>query len=457
MTAPEHRRRRRLRLRSVRARVTVIATASVLVVLVVTSVLLVTIQRRVLTDIVEESIEAGVVEVASSARTDGWRTPLTGFGDDDGVAQVVGGDGIVKASTANAVGLRPVAEPPRGQRTWRTLRNVPVDDSAYRVLSVRTAAADGEVVIHVGATLDDVAESTSLLARSLGFAVPLVTVLLGLLLWFMTGRTLRPVEAMRREVGAIGGADLDRRVPEPGTDDEVDRLARTMNAMLDRVEDASVRQQRFVADASHELRSPLTRMRSELEVDLAHPERADPLATHRSVLDEAVGLQRLVEDLLLLARGDASAAAGRLAPVDLDEMVARLARRARAGGLEVDQLAVEAVQVLGDDRQLERALANVVDNAVRHARHQITFTLALVRGLAELTIADDGPGLAADQRERVFERFTRVDEARGTKSGGSGLGLAIARDVLARHGGTIAFADHDPPGTRVVIRLPAAP
>ncbi len=153
-------------------------------------------------------------------------------------------------------------------------------------------------MLHVAGTLDDIEESTEALVTSLTIAVPLVAAVLDALVWWLVGPTLRPVEAIRAEVAAIGGSALDRRVPQPGCDDEIARLARTMNAMLDRVESAARRQQRFVADASHELRSPLTRIRSELEVDLAHLDEADPATTHRSVLDEALGLQRLVEDLL---------------------------------------------------------------------------------------------------------------------------------------------------------------
>ena len=437
-----------------RSQVTAIATASVFAVLVITSIVLVLVQRGVLTDNLEEGIQSRAVDISSLARTHQARTPLAGFGDDDAVAQVVDDDGVVIASTTNASGLAPIAGPPRGERAWHTLHDLSVDDSAFRVLSVRVEGGDRGQVVHVGATLGDVHQSTSLLARSLALGVPLVTAMFGILVWLLVGRTLRPVEAIRSEVSAIGGRDLHRRVPDPGTDDEIGRLASTMNAMLERVEDAAARQQRFVADASHELRSPLTRMRAELEVDLAHPGEADEAATHRSVLDEAVGLERLVEDLLLLARSDAGAVDERHQMVDLDDIVARMARRARAAGFEVDVRDVVPVQVPGDGRQLERALGNVVDNAVRHGRRKLTLTLAGHDGHAEVAVADDGPGVPVEHQERIFERFTRVDDARSTASGGTGLGLAIARDVIHRHGGTIAIDPDHSPGARVVMRLP---
>ena len=163
-------------------------------------------------------------------------------------------------------------------------------------------------MVHVGASLEDVNESTGALIRALAVGVPAVAVALALLVWLLVGRTLAPVEGIRAEVAAIGASELHRRVPRPGTGDEIDGLAETMNGMLDRLEGASERQQQFVADASHELRSPLTRIRAEIEVDLANPERADPQATLRSVLAEATELEGLADDLLVLARTDAGAA-----------------------------------------------------------------------------------------------------------------------------------------------------
>ena len=203
-----------------------------------------------------------------------------------------------------------------------------------------------------------------------------MVLILALLTWWLTGRTLRPVDKMRAEMAEISGTNLGRRVREPDTGDEIDRLARTMNETLDRLEDAVRRQQRFVADASHELRGPLTRIRSELEVDLARPDCADPTATERSVLDEAIGLQHLVDDLLQLARSDAGAAEMTAVPVDLDDIVLREARRLRdRGRVVIDTSRVSAAQVIGDRNQLGRAVQNLLDNAERHAVTTVTVTL----------------------------------------------------------------------------------
>jgi signal transduction histidine kinase len=278
--------------------------------------------------------------------------------------------------------------------------------------------------------------------------------------WWLVGRTLRPVEAIRREVAGIGagGAGLDRRVPVPAGDDEVSRLARTMNGMLDRIEDAARRQQRFVADASHELRSPLARVRAEVEVDLAHPGGADPDATAASVLAEVVAMQHLVDDLLALARADAGVDAGERGPVDLDDLVDRQARRLRAAGrVAVDSRGVSAAQVVGDRDQLARAIGNVVDNAARHARTTVTLAVREDGGTAVVSVADDGPGIPPERRDDVFERFHRLDGARTAPAGGAGLGLAIAREIVVAHGGTIVVDPAHGPGARLVITLPLAP
>jgi signal transduction histidine kinase len=284
-----------------------------------------------------------------------------------------------------------------------------------------------------------------------------VVAVLTLLVWWLAGRLLAPVEALRSEVAAIGGTDLHRRVRQPPGDDEIGRLARTMNQMLGRLDDAVGRQQRFVADASHELRGPLTRIRTELEVDLANPGPVDRLGdTHRSVLAEVTGLQRLVDDLLQLARADAGVASDRREPVDLDDLVLREARRVRASGrVALDGTGVSAAQVIGDPDQLTRAIRNLVDNAERHAASRVALALAEVDGVAVLTIGNDGPGIPEDQRERIFERFGRLDDARDRGTGGAGLGLAITREIVERHGGTIT-AEPGEEGARFVVRIPAA-
>lgn len=441
----------RTRTTSVRFRVTAAATTAVLVLMVLVSVLVVTVQRRTLTATLEEGLERTAADVAVAVAGGDVTSAPPAYGDDDAFAQVVDADGRVLAASPNLEGSGPVVAPPVEDRQWGTVDGLPVEDATFRILSVRLD--DGRLV-HAGATLDDIEESTALLSASLAAMVPVVTVALAGLVWVLVGRTLRPVEAIRREVAAIGGGSLDHRVPVPATADEISRLADTMNDMLERVEQAAERQTRFVADASHELRGPLTRIRSELEVDLAHPTTADPQATHRSVLEETVAMQHLVDDLLVLARSDAGHPLRR-EPVDLTEIVRQHAERAREAGRRVDER-LDPVEVSGNPRDLDRAIGNVVANAARHAGTQVTITLTLDAGEAVVRIDDDGPGVPTEHRAEVFDRFTRLDPARTPGTGGAGLGLAIARDVVARHGGTITIDDAPLGGARFELRFPTA-
>jgi signal transduction histidine kinase len=307
--------------------------------------------------------------------------------------------------------------------------------------------------VHVANNLDDVREPVRILWRLLAVTVPAVIALLGILTWWLTSRTLRPVERMRAELAEISGSSIDRRVDQPNTGDEIDRLAHTINQTLDRLEDAVRRQRRFVDDASHELRTPLTRIRTTLEVDLAHSELLDARATMGDVLEETIALQHMVHDLLHLANTNTAAQAAEKAAVDLDDVVLREARRVNdRGRILVNASGVSAVQLFGDQNQLSRAVRNLFDNAERYAATTVTVTLIEMERTVTLAVADDGPGIPPPQRDLVFERFTRLDDARTRESGGSGLGLAITRDIIERHDGTIRV--DDTPTTRFVIELP---
>jgi len=273
--------------------------------------------------------------------------------------------------------------------------------------------------------------------------------------WVVVGRALGPVEAIRTEVDGISAAELHRRVPDPPGSDEIARLARTMNRMLGRLERAQVRQRRFVSDASHELRSPVASIRQHAEVALAHPDRTTTGELAETVLAEGLRVQHLVEDLLLLARADEHTLRLQRRPVDLDDLVFDEARRLReVTDLRVDTTAVSAGRVVGDSAELRRMLRNLGDNAARHTRGRISFALAEHNGVVLLAVDDDGPGIPAADRERVLERFVRLDDARARDAGGSGLGLAIVAELVAAHGGTLAIADSSLGGARVELNFP---
>jgi signal transduction histidine kinase len=427
--------------------VTAAAALAVLVVLAVASVGLVLAQRAALQEALDETVEQQTAAVVARLE-DGQTVRDADLPSDDVFVEVVAADGTVLARSEDLEGRLPRVE------ASVELTTVELPDGPARL----TARGVDGVTVLVAGSLDDVRESTAALAGVLLVAVPLTSAVLAGVVWMAVGRALRPVEHMRARVESISASRLDQRVPEPATPREIARLARTMNAMLGRLQRSAEQQRQFVADASHELRSPLARMRAELEVDAAHPESADPAATATSVLAETVGMQRMVDDLLLLARGDAGAPAPLgTEPVDLDDVVGTVvAGLRRTGERRIDTRDVLPVQVRGDRGQLERLVGNLLDNAVRHARDQVVVTLAPRAGGAELTVADDGPGVPDDERERVFERFTRLDEARTAGAGGAGLGLAIARGIAERHGGGLTLAANAP-GARFVLSLPVLP
>jgi signal transduction histidine kinase len=382
---------------------------------------------------------------------------LAGPRGDENLVQVVDGNGVVVASSKNLLNEPPIStlQPDADGYSARTVSGIQRGEGPYRVVARRVRTANGTYVVYVAHGLEGVARSTDNLERLLWWSLPALLTLMGVLTWVVTGRALRPVEAMRREVEVIGAEDLHRRVPEPPTEDEIGRLARTMNLMLARLEDATERQRRFVADASHELRSPLTGMRAQLEVDLEHPELADWEATERDVLADAIRMQRLVDDLLAIAVVDASVLdASHREPVDLDEIVLAEARRLHTrSSLAIDTHAVSGAQVDGNADQLLRVVRNLLDNAAQHARSQVVVSLEESSTDVTLRVVDDGPGIPDADRARVFERFARIDDARGRDGGGAGLGLAIVHEVVVAHGGSVAV--ENAPGAAFTVVLPA--
>lgn len=321
------------------------------------------------------------------------------------------------------------------------------DTEDYRFAAVPVETRDGEqLTVWAGAPLsaEHGAVNTALTVMLIGF--PLLLAVVAWVTWLVTGRALRPVEGIRREMAAITASeDLARRVPVPGTHDEVARLASTTNETLAALETSVERQRRFVADASHELRSPIASLRTQLEVAAAHPELLDL----DGAVEDTVRLQRLAADLLLLARLDAGER-----PADARVDLAALAREEAGGRTGVRVRAEDGVTVAGSRGQLGRVLANLLDNAQRHARSAVEVAVRRDGGAVVVAVADDGEGVPAADRERIFERFVRLDAARSRDDGGAGLGLAIARDVAVRHGGTLTVHDAPAGGALFELRLP---
>lgn len=379
------------------------------------------------------------------------------------LGQVVSASNEVVAATPSAEGRAPllsVTSLAPGQ-SLTTVVTGP-DGQPYYV-AVSPAAHPVDAFVEAAASEALVDRSTEEVLLDVAVGAPVLAILVGMLTWWLVGRALQPVEAIRAEVAGLSEEDLHRRVPEPTIQDEIGRLARTMNGMLGRLEGSLERQRRFVADSSHELRSPLTTMLAEIEVAMAHPHTTDPATVLGDLRSEAERLEHIIDDLLLLARADEGALARRRHRlIDLDDLVAdEVARLRRRGRVQVDAGGLSAAQIWGDRDPLIRVVRNLLDNAERHGRSRVTVELgeevgALgeeAGGSALLVVADDGPGIPPADRERVFERFTRLDDARERTSGGSGLGLAIVRDIVRAHGGSVRVEDSEV-GARFAVRLP---
>lgn len=324
-----------------------------------------------------------------------------------------------------------------------------VEDSFVReTLESTEGELDGAVGVDVDTSFDEVAVVFG----------ALLLVGLTALTWFVLGKALSPVEAIADQVDRIGAGNLDQRVPVPEADDELRRLAETMNRMLDRLEQSDDSQRRFVSDASHELRSPITAIRATMEVAAANPDDADWQHTAEVVQEENDRLAALVDDLLLLARMDEQSAGGsisRMEEVDLEEICLEEAARPRP--VEVSVRVVTPARVAGSAKMLTRAVRNLVDNAAAHAVANVWLEIEQTETAAHVRVRDDGPGVAPEVAEQIFERFVRVDESRvrdGT--GGAGLGLAIARHIAEIHGGQLVLEPSDGAGACFVMTLPTS-
>ncbi|WP_431042133.1 ATP-binding protein [Streptomyces sp. P1-3] len=324
-------------------------------------------------------------------------------------------------------------------------------DYRFAVVDV-TTPRDEEVTVYAGAPLAAERGAVRTVRQAMLMGLPPLLAVVAAVTWLVTRRALRPVEGIRREMAAItASTDLSRRVPEPASRDEVARLARTTNETLAALETSVERQRRFVADASHELRSPIASLRTQLEVGVAHPELLDV----DGAVADVVRLQRLAADLLLLARLDAGERPPPTARVELARLVRDELAQRTGDRLPVTVDGLAEVTVAGSRGQLARVLGNLLDNAQRHAATGVRVELRAEDGQAVLAVADDGAGVPEDQRERIFERFVRLDEARTRDDGGAGLGLAIARDVVLRHAGSLTVGVAAGGGALFEVRLPS--
>jgi signal transduction histidine kinase len=451
--------RRAIRLRdSLRLRTTVLALGIVGLALLVGGLALLAVLRHSLNISGDDVARARAVEIATLASAGNLPRVVHEPNEDD-IVQVVDADRRVLSGTLRG-GTTPVTNfvPTGTTPAVHTVNDVPDDGlerDAYRVWALHADTAEGPVTVYIGTSLETVTDTMATVRHALLVGGAALLVLLVVATLAMINRALRPVERIRAQVAEISGGALDLRVPVPDSDDEIARLAETMNAMLDRLESASDLQRQFVADASHELQSPLASFRAQLEVSLAHPELTDWPETARLLAEDSARLEQLVRDLLFLAREDHGQPAAPHTPVDLDDIVLDEAARLRSHcAVRIDTVEVSAAPVLGNRGDLARLVRNLVDNAAAHAASVVRLRLSTVDGTVCLVVEDDGPGVAPGEQKRLFDRFYRSDGARGRAEGGTGLGLAIAQAIAEDHAGRITIEEASV-GARLVVVMPA--
>ncbi|MGN6612543.1 MAG: sensor histidine kinase [Angustibacter sp.] len=417
--------------------------------------------ERALLSGVEQDATAQALQVAGQVHRDGARgldekVAATARGGQ--VVQVVDGSGSVVAASSRRARTRPLssARPAVGQVLVTPAGPQPlVDDDSDSLLAVTATTWSGEqyrvvVAAPIGAQQESVRTALSLLLVGL----PGLVVLVGLATWLLVGRALSPVDRMRARVAAIGGSRVRQRLEVPTTGDEIARLAATVNDMLDRLDHAGQVQRQFVADAGHELRSPLSTLTAAVEVARRESDAGARAELSDVMQTELSRLTKLVDDLLLLSKVDELGLQIAERDVDLDDLVDEQRLRLLAHpGLRL-QVTTQPTRVRGDRSRLAQLLTNLVDNAVRHTRSLVRISVRTDGDHAIVIVEDDGPGVPAAQRQRVFERFVRLDDSRGRRSGGSGLGLAIVAEIVKAHGGAVSIGDRPGGGCRVEVRLP---
>jgi signal transduction histidine kinase len=454
---------------SLRTRLMIIGVTGVAVALALGGLVL----YRVLVFTVDRTLDNEARTAASQvvAMVEGGRMPSPLPVSGAQVIQVVDAQGRVVAASATGDRLVPLLRPGELARALSG-RAVLVPGSRVglsgplRVRALGAGPPQTRSSVIVGLQVGDVLTSRAALRTLLLVAIPLLVLVLAAIAWRVIGWTLGPVEALRLGAERISGRDRQERLPVPPAADEIRALAITLNGMLDRLAAARSRQQSFVADAAHELRSPLTSIQTQLEV-AAHLGEGGSLPA--DLLVDVARLSRLVEDLLLLARADAD----RRGPaardlVDVESLVSEVASSYGTARVPVVVVAEDdrggQLLVSADGDELRRAVGNLVDNAVRHAHTRVRLEVASRDADVVLSVVDDGPGIPAGDRDRVFDRFARLDQARDRDAGGSGLGLAIVRELVARADGTVSLhpaslhpaqPDTVPEGLRAEIRLPA--
>ena len=446
---------------SLRARLMAIGVTGVALALALGSIALYAVLTLTVNRALDGSAFASARSVAAMVDNNTIPDPLPVSGSH--LVQVVNGSGAVVSASVSADRLTPLLRPLElskalaGERIsvpgaraglTGTLRTIAVQAGS----AVRAGSASADTSIIVAVPVNDIEASQRVLRNTLLFTYPPLVLIMALIAWRVIGWTLRPVETLRSGAARISGSDQDERLAVPESADEIRALALTLNDMLDRLAAARGRQRAFVADSAHELRSPLASMRTQLEVAQRLGEGGELAA---DLLADVTRLAALVEDLLLLARAGSDARPPSIREsLDVRALLVASAGRYTDARVPVSVVGGPAVYASASSEELQRVLANLLDNAVRHASSRVTLAVRAEGGRAVLTVTDDGPGIPEGERERVFERFARLDDARDRDAGGTGLGLAIVRELLRRSDGSISLQDNPSgPGLAALVHL----
>jgi signal transduction histidine kinase len=444
---------------SIRLRYTAIATVLAAAAVTAGGGLALSLYRNSLTSNVEQAVRAAAQQVALSARQGPLPDPIPmPVAPSVPRIEILNGSGHTLTGDPASVTAPPLDYLTRARagHVFEVSNPVGLPDHRAAVMTLRVVTPAGLLTVIVAASLDQV-DSRVDHAFVLGATLAATSLaVVAIVAWFTSGRTLRRVEKIRAQVAAITDqADLTRRVPDTASD-ELGQLGQTLNHMLAAIAHSSERQRRFVADAAHELRTPLAGITASLEVAAHHPQSVgsdwvtEILAGHRHLV-------RLVNDLLELAALDDGQAMKR-ETVDLAGVVTDAIRRGTPNGVRITVGGMQAATVEAVETHLERITTNLVDNALRHARTTVEVAVLRQDGHAVLTVADDGPGIPMHQRDRIWERFVRIEPDRSRASGGTGLGLALVRELIEAHAGSVTISQaEDLGGAQFVVRLPLSP
>lgn len=441
----------------VRVRAAFAATIIVVLATTLGSIWLVTSEENMLVRNLDTSALLRINDIHASLSDRMLPPEITIIGDDSGFVQLLDSNGRILSATKNIAGEAALVVPPKpttsaSSKIFQENQVIGAfDHITFRVVAKQIVVNHKVYLVIVGYSLEKTFSSIAYLKKLLLALNFLVVLLVYLATWFVTGRALRPVEQMRSEVDQLSAEDLSKRVSVPQSTDEIGRLGKTLNSMLDRLEVSDQKQRRFVSDASHELRNPLAGMRTQLEVELLYPDPSKSEESRQALLRSTLRLQELTEDLLFLAIGDSKKLQANDQLVNIGELIRDEIRGfSFSEGISADISKVEDISVWANESQLRRVIINLLDNANRFAESRIQVSLSSHDKKVFLEVIDDGPGIPSEDEERIFERFSRLDDARSRRKGGAGLGLAIVKEIVLAHHGEILLSQ-DVKGAHFII------